>query len=504
MKLFWLSVITLLFIFAVVTELNIFLNPDILYLTHAAERLLAGGSYSKDFFETNPPLILILYMPIVFLSKYLSIKILYLMLIYFFSLAWLCLLTCAYLLKKIISNNNGYYYLILTIISFVIFILPGANLGQREYLLLILTLPYLFTAVLRIENKPLPTALLILIGLFAAAGIALKPFFAILPALIELYIIYRKRNLLAFIRIETMIMMLFLISYLWSISYFTPDYLSQILPFVLRVYFVGVKSAWPIYFTKINVLFCFVPVVLYFLIKQDIRYQTLNTVLLLSLIALILAFTVPLTLFTYQILPAFSLAMILSTSLCGPLAIEKMNHPGIQSKIFNANIILVISLLFLITPIMQVYNDYLMYRSVLINQPAKNLFAFFNKHPHSTFTCYSSSSSLIWVEFFTNAKDTGPVSYFWWDRGFVILKNKHSPSSQLQKDRTLINKLITDNLIDKKPRFVFVHDSEGKEFVGRDIDYLAELSEYKPFKSAWKHYHLVNRFSRFNVYELKR
>ncbi len=58
-----------IFLFAWKLQSALFLNYDVSWLMHASERLLAGGTYSRDFFETNPPLILYLYLPPVIFSK---------------------------------------------------------------------------------------------------------------------------------------------------------------------------------------------------------------------------------------------------------------------------------------------------------------------------------------------------------------------------------------------------------------------------------------------------
>ena len=70
----WLA-FSVLVLLAICIQLTIFLNFDVTYLTHAAKLLLEGGTYTHGFFETNPPLILFLYMPPLFLSEATSISI---------------------------------------------------------------------------------------------------------------------------------------------------------------------------------------------------------------------------------------------------------------------------------------------------------------------------------------------------------------------------------------------------------------------------------------------
>src|SRR5258706_765354 len=69
---------------------------------------------------------------------------------------------------------------------FVLLVYPQGSFGQREHLLVILSLPYLLLATVRAQLLPIDPWRAALIGLVAAVGIGIKPHFAFLPVLIEL------------------------------------------------------------------------------------------------------------------------------------------------------------------------------------------------------------------------------------------------------------------------------------------------------------------------------
>ncbi len=72
-------------------QFNTALNFDHAWLLTAAQRLLAGGTMAQDFYETNPPLSVLLYVPIALLGKLIP----FYFAPYVFCLICLCLSTFA-------------------------------------------------------------------------------------------------------------------------------------------------------------------------------------------------------------------------------------------------------------------------------------------------------------------------------------------------------------------------------------------------------------------------
>src|SRR5579872_6665009 len=71
---FFLSIIAF-FSSAFWLQKNMMLHGDVAYLIYVARLVLAGKTYGIDFFETNPPMILYLYIPVLFLAKKTSIAL---------------------------------------------------------------------------------------------------------------------------------------------------------------------------------------------------------------------------------------------------------------------------------------------------------------------------------------------------------------------------------------------------------------------------------------------
>ena len=158
------------------------INWDVSWDLLIANKMIDGGTYIKDFFDINPPLIFYIYMPIIFASHFFSISWEVALRIDVFAVAIFSTIMCYPLLKKIFVSDhefllNGFTGLML----FAFLILPIFNLGQREHFLVMFTLPYILLCAYRLLGYPIRPAYAAFIGLFAAMGFAIKPFFLLTP-----------------------------------------------------------------------------------------------------------------------------------------------------------------------------------------------------------------------------------------------------------------------------------------------------------------------------------
>ena len=84
-------------------QLKILPPCDITSLLYDTALFLKGGTYIRDFFETNPPLIFIIYSPAIIFSQVLGFNLVTIFKLYTILIAGFSLLICAVLLK-----NRGY------------------------------------------------------------------------------------------------------------------------------------------------------------------------------------------------------------------------------------------------------------------------------------------------------------------------------------------------------------------------------------------------------------
>jgi hypothetical protein len=299
-----------IYLLAYAIQSNFLLSWDVGWLLLVTKRLLAGGSYVTDFFETNPPLILYLYMPTVLLSKTAAIPIFAALRIYIFILASFSLGLSFVLLKKIfLETFHSQLWLLLLLLASILLLLPLYEFGQREHLLILLTFPYFLLVICRLKNIVISARLAICVGIFAGLGFGLKPFFLSALVFVEAFYLFKRRKFIACVRPETAAIVVLLLTYLVSTYYFFPNYFSIIVPFTFK-HFYGIKNLslslhLPLVGTSLAAL------VIYFLQRGSDRDIVFSTVFLLGMLGFLTSYAMQRTISYYHIYPAFALSLFL-------------------------------------------------------------------------------------------------------------------------------------------------------------------------------------------------
>ncbi len=479
-------------------QTKILFSPDVGYLLLAADQMLAGGHYAKAFFETNPPMILYLYFPVCLLAKHAAITIFTALRLYIISLSLISAALNFFLLKKLMKEQDKIliYFLFYTLLLTMLF-LPLFVFGQREHVLLIVMLPYLFSAALALEKKSIPQSLALLIGLLAGVGFAIKPFFLAVPFLIELYFIVKQRSLFAWVRTESIVILFVLVSYGVSLFMFQPEYIHIITPLLFHYYFPTTRDPWSALLTLPNVLFCLSMIISYCFIHQYDRYPTLGRVLFLALIGMAIAFLIPQTPWYYHVLPAFGLSILLLAHLAGQII------SGFLS-IFLASLAGII-LLFL--PFNNCY-QLLNYIHQLKKQvPSTQINAYFSQHQipqaHRSITCFGVKTlDCFPLVYLTNSHYGSRYPAFWWFVGLRTLEKNGQLVAQIQNKNYFIN-IIADDLTRDHTQLVLINEKAFKEIENKQFDIVHYLSENKKFREAWRHYHYVMTVYPYKIYQLK-
>jgi hypothetical protein len=123
-----------------------------------------------------------------------------------------------------------------------VFVLLGAgyDFGQREHLMTLCALPYLFLAARRARGEPGSHHFAVVV--LAAVGFALKPYFLAVPALVELYVLLARDWRSSLRDPAPWVMAAVWVTYLASLPILFPDYLTVVLPLISTNYLGG--SVW--------------------------------------------------------------------------------------------------------------------------------------------------------------------------------------------------------------------------------------------------------------------
>lgn len=494
--LLYFSILIGAFGIAIAIQHHLFLHGDVAYLLDVAETMLKGGTYGHDFFETNPPMILYLYLPPLLLSKATGLSLTLSLQSYIFALAALSTTLSFHLLKKLIAEPVALYFFTLCLL-FVLLFLPAHNFGQREHLFLILATPYFFAAAVTLENKPLSLHLSVLIGLLAGIGFCIKPFFLFPLIFIELAIIYNKKYLFGFIRTESIIIASILIIYLATTRYYFPSYFQIMLPLINHFYFPGIKQSWLAILTNVIVMFCLLTCATTMILRKKTCRHPLLTVLELATLGAILSFLVTRTCWFVHLLPAFGLATLLVAFL--------LTTSSATAAKQSRHIVCLISAILLFFPIastVMITRHSLYVQNYITPQP---LIQFFAKQPSpASFMCFSATTPEDCFPLITelHGQHGNRQPFFWWLRG-MRLSNTQTPDRYLNAYMALqyFIDLIADDLNHLKPHWIIINLADAKRTFDAKFDYIDFLSQNEHFKSAWHQYRYATTLGCYRIYE---
>lgn len=478
------------------------LNGDVASLLFDTQLFLAGGTYVKDFFETNPPMIFIIYSPASLFAQLTSTTITPVIRIYIILLALLSITCCSVLLKKIIKEkDNSLRYTLLYTLLFIFLFMTVGEFGQREHLLVILMFPYLFAAVVNIQNQRINPLLAILIGSMAALGFGLKPYFLLTIVLIELYTIIMKRNWLGWVRIEAVACAGLLVSYLIFIFLYQPNYIHIMLPLISHFYFSGIQQPWFDIFSQLNSIFCFTAFAYYFFFYDKKYYETLSRVLILALTGMIFAFLITQTAWSYHVFPALCLAITLITLYVFSFFSNEISHHSLCKKerlfLVSAAFIVPLSIF-----IMELENATFLTRSFHTSSLVKYIQQHPEEHKIYCFSSYTTGFCFPLV-YMTQHEFSGRFPFFWWVRGLIKLE-QNSPQGlpdSLQKEKNFFLDAIADDLNHYQPNLITINVGKDTLVLTDHFDYIAYFSQNEAFRNAWKQYHFVGKMGDYLTYQ---
>lgn len=505
---FYISTI-LIILLAYFIQTKTFFSPDVGYLLHAANQVLAGGKYGPDIFEPNPPMILYLYIPVCLVAKWTAASLMTTMRLYIILLAIVSLSFCFFFLKKLLKPQEKvlFYFLFYTLVFGMLF-LPYVAFAQREHILIIFMLPYLLSAMAALENKPIHPGIATLIGVMAGLGFALKPFFLVTPCLIELYFIIKRRHLFAWVRIESLVILGVLMLYFASIFLWQPDYIKVVLPFVFRYYFPAAAAPWSQIILFPVLLFCIAVMLSYLACyeKQD-RYRSVGWVIELALLGMIVAFLIARTPWYYHIMPAFVLALLLGASCLGQ-TVSSMMKKSPKLGLFSVDSIVLIigTAIILALPASYCYTVVEYMRQFQQKEPTQYIADYINKHPgQHSIACFGLATAdcfpLVYNAHGQYAERFPALWWYLWTR--KLEKDSLDPArlTQVMKDKDFFITRFADDLNRYKAHWVVIDMQRFQQVETQQFDVLGYFLENKKFQSVWQHYRYLTTLQSIKLYE---
>lgn len=497
----------LLLPFCILTALSYYMqtkflfSPDVGYLLHITHQIMQGGNYVRDFYETNPPMIFYLYMPAWHLSQWTSLDIFHAFYFYVYAIIFISTGLSNLLLKKIITERDK---IIVPMMTFALIFLPLfthlTEIGQREQMMYLMILPYLFLVAATLMNKPVNRATRVFIGLFAGCGFALKPFFLIPLCLVELYVILRKKNLFACVRIETVMIACVIAAYLASVFLLFPDYLRVLLPLIRRYYFISIKENWAFIFAKPLVDFSVIPVLFYAVFFKKDRYRELSTVLLLAMTGMVTAYMILQCSWFYHILPGFCFGCLLITYYVGMLIADCLQHYTTAANLRREILLLAMMVLVIcLPPIYSGYNTMIYRMNVAWRLEVERMTDYINSQPgpHTILDLgLAGTSDSFPLVYLTHGEYAGRFPFVWWYGGLKIREYTATALPQLLQisaDKKFLTESMADDLNHFKPHWVIVNLKPGSNWRN-------DFGGNPKFAAAWGHYQFATTIDMYQLY----
>jgi hypothetical protein len=217
------------------------LNGNHAWLLVAASRLLDGHRQLTDFYEPNPPLSILLYVPAVVVSRLTAIPVWYTHYLFGFAALSLSALAVFRLLSLWPDSDRN------RTVAFVsAYILAGTILtsyggfAERDEFMILGLVPFLILQIALTLAVPMPRLLKGAILAAGTAAILLRPHYGLFPALLLAHRAVRRKNLFSvFGDADFMALTAGTVLYGIALFAFFPDYIHIIFPDFLRLYGMG-------------------------------------------------------------------------------------------------------------------------------------------------------------------------------------------------------------------------------------------------------------------------
>lgn len=486
----------LLFVLSIGIQILIYPDWDMLFLLEGGKRLLAGGTYVNDLFESNPPLIYYLSIGINWLASIVSINTIFLFKLIVYVFILYSLTFCHYILKSNTSDFSGKESILL-ILAFFLLIFPVCYFGEREHIMLILVMPYYFLLYQTTSGFQFKSLLKVIISVFAALGIALKPYFIFSLLLSESLFMYWQRNWKTLFRLEVQIVWWIFILYLISIAVFMPDFYQVISPLIFQFYVSEKKNL---------LILCANPAVInafFLLLNSLFLHRFINRIEILFiaiLIGYLCSFIFQGKGWAYHAYPLITLNALLATRLIYRVVADIPSKK--QCFAYLTGIVMLQFFLTLLPWGIDCYKKINYYKNT-----SSSFWNFINldknNRPNPSLFFFATDMSRIMpIVYYSNAHLGSRYPSFWMLPGILNQEEalKQCTRQCLEAKEQLLHHIIED-FKRYQPDLVYVDINTKKYFINPVFDYLQFMQKKPEFKSIWQNYCYRTTLNHYAIYQ---
>jgi hypothetical protein len=146
-------------------------------------------------------------------------------------------LTARLLRKSLDEDAPELFGPLLAILAWTLACLPGREYGQREHLIVLWFIPYIVAAVNRGRGQTIAWPMALTLGLLVGLAVCLKPYYAMLIALVELVsVAWPARSIRPCFRAEVITSVLLGVAYVVFVRVEHPLFFTAVLPLAVHYY----------------------------------------------------------------------------------------------------------------------------------------------------------------------------------------------------------------------------------------------------------------------------
>lgn len=505
-KIYFLVSIFTIFIISYLIQTHTFLNWDVQSMFLFAKEILAGKDYMHGFWNNNPPFIFFLNTPLVLISQFFHIWPVTVIRIFTYFTCTLSLVLTHQILKLIFNekSNRKKNILFFTIV-FSYLILPAYEFGQREHLTIMFVLPYILLTVTSVLEKKSSRAIKIAAGIMAGIGIAIKPYFILIPIFNELYLLYKKRNIRTLIRFEISLIILIQILYVLMILLITPSFFSWVFNVILKYEISSATFSlkYILLHSEAPFLF-FISLFCYLSVRKNTNSpnRELMCCLLVANFAFLLIYILPRRMWYYHELPSVTLSLIILI-LGASIAITGIEADKTVKNLFHQCSLLSVCIFAAFIPfylsLLDTQSNLIVYANPksLPNQFLKYINTYAPNGPVDVMT--NTASARYWWALYTPAK---PVSVSQPRAIYItpgITKKRIDPKLSKAAFKKATASLVS-SYKKNQPEIIFIDQEKILPYTQTPFSFLKLYLKNAYFKKIWSEYVKVGQVKTYAVY----
>ncbi|UCG32170.1 MAG: hypothetical protein JSU68_10945 [Phycisphaerales bacterium] len=483
------------------------IDHDVAWYNYAAARVLDGGTLYVDVIDLNPPLIVYLHMPPVLLARALGCAEIPTLMAYISFVVLISLGLSYWVLRRWDCFDSQIFRRLFFLgLMIALVAVPGLAFGQREHLMLVMLVPYVLAAGGRAAGVQFPRLLMLVIGLWAGVGLALKPYFLLAPVAVQAYLVFGPVGRRVLRSPENLglaaVVGLYALHFLFLPSDMRIGFWNTVR--MARETYGAYTEPWTVIAAQGHVLMCLLLLVAYALVGSSVTLRHLARVLVLASAALLLAALWQQKGWPYHFLPALVFGWLTAAVLAIGIVqreelLRLMFRPGPKSLA-----LILTGGLFLAAGVIDVRH----FRSPpmggiapIVKKTSREadgepIMAFstsvYPMFPLVNFTGlpWSSRFNCLWLLPGVYADVDGVTSPF-----------PYHPSDQMHPIERYVIDCVVQDMTSRPPRLVFVQYPPRHAMPNDSFDFITCLSRDPEFARLWRQYRSAAQFLGHRVFK---